>query len=45
MIKAANTEHYEAIIGIYNQAVLTGVQTADIDEITVDEKKAWLESV
>ncbi len=43
MIKLASPEHYEAIIGIYNQAVLTGVQTADTNEVTVDEKKAWLD--
>lgn len=43
MIKLANSEHYEAVIDIYNQAVRTGVQTADTDEISVEDKIAWLE--
>lgn len=43
MIKLAGQEHYQAIIEIYNQAVLTGIQTADLDQVTVDDKRAWLD--
>lgn len=42
MIKQAGPEHYEAIVSIYNQAVLTGVQTADRHTVTVAEKSDWL---
>ncbi|MBN4059738.1 MAG: N-acetyltransferase [SAR86 cluster bacterium] len=42
MIKPAGPEHYDAIIGIYNQAVLTGLQTADTGEVTVEDKRDWL---
>lgn len=44
MIKVASAEHYDAIIEIYNQAVLTGVQTADVEEVSVDDKRVWLDS-
>ena len=43
MIMLASPEHYKAIVQIYNQAVRTGVQTADQQEITVDDKLDWLQ--
>lgn len=43
MITPASSKHYEAIVQIYNQAVRTGMQTADEQEVTVDEKIAWLQ--
>ncbi len=43
MITPASPKHYEAIVQIYNQAVRKGLQTADEQEVTVDEKIAWLQ--
>tara|TARA_R110000772_G_scaffold47928_11_gene109372 strand:- start:2827 stop:3324 length:498 start_codon:yes stop_codon:yes gene_type:complete len=43
MIKVARPENYRDIIRIYNQAVDTGIQTADADRVSVDEKEAWLD--
>ncbi len=43
MIRLAQPEHYDAIIQIYNQAIRTGGQTADVDEVRVEEKQTWLE--
>ncbi|MDG2089546.1 MAG: GNAT family N-acetyltransferase [Gammaproteobacteria bacterium] len=43
MLKVAGPEHYDAIIDIYNQAVRTGVQIAEINEVSVDDKRAWLD--
>lgn len=43
MISKAKPAHYRDIIRIYNQAVDTGVQTADSNRVSLDEKKAWLD--
>ncbi len=43
MITPASSIYYEAIVQIYNQAVRSGMQTADEQEVTVDEKIAWLQ--
>ncbi len=43
MITPASPKYYEAIVQIYNQAVRAGMQTADEQEVTVDEKIAWLQ--
>ena len=43
MIKQATAENYNDIVRIYNQAVVTGVQTADEKIVSVKEKLSWLE--
>lgn len=43
MIKLAGPEYYDEIIEIYNQAIVTGVQTAERDQVSVDDKRAWLD--
>jgi len=41
-IRIANEQDWEGIIEIYNQAIKTGVSTADITPVTVESKSDWL---
>lgn len=43
MITVATSEHYGDIVRIYNQAVDSGVQTADESRVSVADKKSWLD--
>lgn len=43
MITQASSVHYEDIVRIYNQAVIAGLQTADENIVSLEEKLPWLE--
>jgi len=43
MIRVSTSEDWEAIIEIYNQAIAEGGCTADLDSVSVDLRKSWLE--
>lgn len=42
-IRTANPGDLEAIVAIYNQAVVARFQTGDMTEVKVDDRRAWLE--
>lgn len=42
-IRPAGNEDYAAIVAIYNQAVATGVQTADENAVSLEDKLPWLQ--
>lgn len=42
-ITQASSVHYDDIVRIYNQAVITGTQTADENVVSLEEKLPWLQ--
>jgi len=42
MIVQASSDHYADIVRIYNQAVVTGSQTADTKIVSLEDKLPWL---
>lgn len=40
-VRLANIEELPAIVDIYNQAILTGFKTADINTFTVEQRIGW----
>ncbi len=42
MITQASSAHYDDIVRIYNQAVITGLQTADEKPVSLKDKLPWL---
>ena len=43
MIEQANPSDFAQIVRIYNQAIAAGSQTADEVEVSLEEKRPWLE--
>ena len=41
-IRVANQDDWARIIKIYNQAILEGGKTADLEIVTIDQRKEWL---
>jgi len=44
MIRKLKISDSQAIIDIYNQAIRSKFQTADTEEVSIEDKKAWLSS-
>ncbi len=42
-IRIAKYQDLEAIVNIYNQAIASGLKTADITPFTVEERKDWFQ--
>ena len=42
IITQASPVHYNDIVRIYNQAVLEGTQTADVEIVSLNDKLHWL---
>jgi len=42
-IRIAQLEDIEALVDIYNQAIVAGQKTADTTPVTIDDRRKWLE--
>lgn len=44
IIRIAKNNDLEALVSIYNQAIVAGFQTADMEPMTISDRKEWFES-
>jgi L-amino acid N-acyltransferase YncA len=44
LIRTATVLDLPAIVGIYNQAVLAGFQTGDLEPVSVESRRGWFDS-